>query len=136
MRVSIPINKLYNSGSCGSSKSQNSTEALATRVSSKQEEGGYKGAVRLACSSATIASSKVEAMKLKHRPQYHTPIIDNQPHLTPLGFTVNVDLIRRAIMSFPSSSSGGTDGSLPQHLKDLIGPEAEDEVESVLNAAM
>lgn len=36
-------------------------------------------------------------------------------------------------MSFPSRSSGGTDGLLPQHLKDLIGPAAEDGAESVLN---
>ena len=28
-------------------------------------------------------------------------------------------------MSFPSGSSEGTDGLLPQHLKDLIGPAAE-----------
>ena len=106
---SINPNKLYNSGSCGRSKLQNFIEALATRVSSKLEEGYYKDTVRLACSSATIAeqsSSTVEAMKLKHPPRYHTPIIDNQPHATPLGFTIDVDLIRRAIMSFPSSSNG------------------------------
>ena len=119
------------------SKSWNSTDVLATRVSSKLEEGDYKGAVKLACSSATIAeqsSSTEEAMKLKHPPRYHTPINGNQPHPTLLGFTIDLDLIRRAIMSFPSSSSGRTDGLLTQHLKDLIRPAAEDGAESVLNA--
>ena len=37
------------------------------------------------------------------------------------GLTIDVDLIRRAIMSFPSSSNRGTDGLLPQHLKGLTG---------------
>ena len=38
-------------------------------------------------------------------------------------------------MSFPSSSIGGTDGLLPQHLKELIGPAAEDGAVSVLNVS-
>ena len=36
-------------------------------------------------------------------------------------------------MSFPSGSSRGTDGLLPQHLKDLIGPAAEVGAVSVFN---
>ena len=109
-------------------KSRKSMEALAIRVSSKLEEGDYRGAVRLACSRATITEqspSTIEAMNLKHPPQYSNSIIEDQPHPAPLGFTVNEELIRRAIMLFPSGSSEGTDGLLPQHLKDLIGPAAE-----------
>ena len=37
-------------------------------------------------------------------------------------------------MSFPNGSSGGMDGLLPQHLKDLIGQAAEEGAVSVLNA--
>ena len=62
---SINPNELYNSGSCRRSKSRNSIEALATRVSSKLEEGDYKGAT-----IAEQSSSTVEAMKLKHPPRY------------------------------------------------------------------
>lgn len=100
------------------------------------EEGDYRGVVRLACSRATIAeqsASTVEAMKLKHPPRYPNFIIEDQPNLTPLGFAVDIELIRRVIVSFPSSSSGGTNGLLPQHLKDLIRPAAEDGAVSVLN---
>ena len=131
-------NESYSTGSYGRwPKSRNSTEALAARVSSKLEEGDYRGAVRLACSRDTIAEqspSTIEAMKLKHPPRNLNSIIEDQPHPAPLGFTVNEELIRRAIMLFPSGSSGGTDGLLPQHLKDLIGPAAEDGAVSVLNA--
>ena len=70
-KESIDPDELYNFESCGRSISQNSAEALAARVSSKLEEGDYKGEVRLVCRSATIAeqyTSTIEAMKLTPPP--------------------------------------------------------------------
>jgi hypothetical protein len=48
-----------------SSKPWNSVDALAARVSSKLEEGDYKGAVRLACSRDTIAEHSTSKRTLK-----------------------------------------------------------------------
>ena len=104
-------------------------EVLASRVASKLEEGDYKGAVRLACADDTIAEhspATLESLRLKH-PEPHPdrsifPALDAE--LFSLTFTE--EDVKRAIMSFPAGSAGGPDGLRPQHLKDLIGPSANE----------
>ena len=134
-----PLHNAWRQGnkSDKSSKSWNSLEVLAARVSSKLEEGDYKGAVRLACSKDRIAdhsASTFAALKLKHPPRHIHSIIEDPPHQTPWAYSINADEIRKFIMSFPNGSSGGIDGLSPQHLKDLIGPAAEEGATNLLNA--
>ena len=87
-------------------------------MSSKLEEGDYKGAVRLACSRDTVvehSTSNVEAMKMKHPSRQVNSTFEAQPQPISLSFTIDANAVRRAIMSFPNGSSGGADGLLPQH---------------------
>ena len=59
---------------------------LASRVSSKLEEGDFKGAVRLACTEDTIADKRdatLEALKLKHPPPHPDSSIPPLPEALP-----------------------------------------------------
>jgi hypothetical protein len=105
-----------------SSKSRNPLENLAARVSSKLEEGNYKGAVRLASSEDVMAEHTndiLEALRRKHPPPHADSSIADLDSGTPLQVPIDTELIRKAITSFPNGSGGGPDGLLPQHLKDL-----------------
>ena len=116
---------------------QNPMETLAARVSSKLEEGDYRGAVRLASSQEKFAEhsdATTAALRLKHPLRRADFVIEVQPQYSQPSFTADVDMVRRAIMSFPSGSGGGTDGLLPQHLKDLIGPASQEGAMALLNA--
>ena len=96
---------------------------LASRVSSKLEEGDFKGAVRLACSKATIADtsdSTFEALKQKHSSPHPNTSILSSVECLPTIF-VTVEEIINTIRSFPNGTAGGPDGLRPQHLKDLTG---------------
>ena len=95
---------------------------LASRVSSKLEEGDFKGAVRLACSTNTIAersTSIFEDLQLKY-PSAHPDTSILSPPEEPPDIPVSEEEILGAIKSFPNGSAGGPDGLRPQHLKDLI----------------
>ena len=97
---------------------------LASRVSSKLEEGDFKGAVRLACTEDTIADKSdatLEALKLKHPPPHPDSSIPPLPEALPT-ITVSEEEIVGAIKSFPNGSAGGPDGLRPQHLKDMTHP--------------
>ena len=97
---------------------------LASRVSSKLEEGDFKGAVRLACSEDTIAEtcdSTLEALKLKHPLPHPDTLIPPLPEALP-SISVSEEEIVGAIKSFPNGSAGGLDGLRPQHLKDMTHP--------------
>ena len=86
------------------------------------EEGDFKGAVRLACSNDTLADmcdATYCALQRKHpapHPDSSIPPLPVQLSTMP----VPEDMIVQAIKSFPNGSAGGTDGLMPQHLKDLI----------------
>ena len=97
---------------------------LAARISSKLEDGDFRGAVRLACSESTFCTpdeKSLNRLQEKHPPPhpdtdlppFHTP--ETPPLIDPKDITV-------AISSFPSGSANGPDGMYPQHLKDLISP--------------
>ena len=112
-----------------SSKSRNPLENLAARVSSKLEEGNYKGAVRLASSEDVMAEHTndiLEALRQKYPPPHADSSIADFDCRTPLQVPIDTELIRNAITSFPNGSGGGPGGLLPQHLKDLTGPSAGD----------
>jgi len=104
--------------------SQDSMESLRRRVSSKLEDGDFKGAVRLACSEDTLAESSettLSALKLKHPSPPSESTIPPPPIITPLSsMSISEADIAQAIKSFPNGSAGGPDGMRPQHLKDLI----------------
>ena len=102
--------------------------AMATRVSSKLEEGDFRGAVRLVCSEDSIApqdDSTFEALKQKHPCSYlGTTITLLSEDLDSVGIMVSETEIVQAIKSFPNSSAGGPDELQPRHLKDIIHPSA------------
>ena len=95
---------------------------LAARISSKLEDGDYRGAVKLACSESTFCipdEKSLNRLQEKHPPphpdtnlpSFHIP--ETPPMLEPKDITA-------AVSSFPSGSANGPDGMYPQHLKDLI----------------
>ena len=111
---------------CHASKSQSDPlHSLATRVSTKLEEGDFRGAVRLACSEDAVAEhndATIAALRAKHpapHPDTNFPLPpkENEPQ-PPIAVTEQD--VARAVLSFPRGSAGGPDGLLPQHLKDLI----------------
>ena len=100
---------------------------LAKRVSTKLEEGDYKGAVRIACSDETIADINDEtlsALKLKHPPAHPDSCFPSPPEAASLTPVSEKEVVS-AIRSFPCGSAGGPDGLRPQHLKDLTSESAE-----------
>ena len=105
-----------------------SWESLAARISSKLEEGDFKGAVRLASSDDTIREldeATLSALRDKHpapHPDTEIPPLLSTSQIPPLQ--VSADEVSKAIRSFPCASAAGPDGLRPQHLKDMIGAAA------------
>ena len=103
--------------------------ALASRVASKLEEGNYRGAVRLACGSDTIAEhspATLESLRKKHPTPHPDRSFIPTPDADMFSVSITAEAVRRAIVSFPNGSAGGPDGLSPQHLKDLTGPSANE----------
>ena len=110
---------------------------LASRVSSKLEQGDFKGAVRLACSDAAIADNSDATLRYFSR---NTPPLHADPSIPLLvksadlpDITVLEGEIVHAIRSFPNDSAGGPDGLRPQHLKDMIGPNSNRGAQALLS---
>ena len=101
----------------------NSLNRLASRVSSKLEEGDFRGAVRIASSTDSFCSPDERSLNLlkeKH-PSLHPDAsfpLDQAPE-DPLTVSRSPTCVAKAISSFPTGSAGGPDGLYPQHLKDL-----------------
>ena len=100
----------------------NPLQSLATQVSSKLEEGDFKGAVRVAASDEVFAVENEDTLKSlreKHPKPHPDSVIPTQQTIqSPIIVTASD--VMKAIQSFPNGSSGGPDGLRPQHLKDLI----------------
>ena len=104
-----------------------SFDILASKVAGKLEEGDYRGAVRLACGSDSVAEHSPETLEIlnsKHPRPHPDSSIMPAPDADLFASSITEEDVRRAIMSFPNGSAGGPDGLRPQHLKDLIGPAA------------
>ena len=135
--TAIPDQALHHAKSSKAKPSKNHMDYLASRVSSKLEEGDYRGAVRLACSEDVIADPSEETLHIlrsKHPPSPPDSAIPVLDSTSPLTFAIDTQLIMRVISSFPKGSSSGSDGLLPQHLKDLTSPSAGDGGTSLLSA--
>ena len=99
---------------------------LRKAISQKLGEGDFKGAIRLACSDDTLAEMNEDtfsALQAKHPPSYPSsslplPLDPSQDAM----ISVTSEMVACAIRSFPAGSSGGPDGFLPQHLKDMLNP--------------
>ena len=112
---------------------------LVSRVSSKLEQGDFKGAVRLACSDATIAdnsSATFEELQQKHPHPHPASSIVPLAETTglPPPITVSEEEIVRAIRSFPNDSAGGPDGLRSQHFKDMTGPITNGGAQALISA--
>ena len=101
---------------------------LAKRVSSKLEEGDFKGAVRITCSEDMMADLNEEtlsALHAKHPPLHPDSSFPAPLEIPPSLFPLSEKEVVTAIRSFPCGSAGGPDGLRPQHLKDLTSESAE-----------
>ena len=112
---------------------------LASRVSSKLEEGDFRGAVRLACSEDTVAEANdttMAALSSKHPAPHPDSILPSPPTSNEVEGALSVENgdVLRAIRSFPSGSAGGPDGLRPQHLVDLTSASAGQDGEALLGA--
>ena len=103
---------------------QDPRRLLAAKVSSKLEQGDFRGAVRLASSDDSFCihdENSLELLRGKHLSAHPDSIIPQfqQPD-DPL--LVGPEDVTLSIFSFPSGSACGPDGLYPQHLKDLTSP--------------
>ena len=79
---------------------RNNTKLLASRVSSKLEEGNYKGAVRLVSSEDGFAEHStvtLEALKTKHPSPSSDSFIPALDPATPLPLAVDIATILKVI---------------------------------------
>ena len=105
-------------------KISDTSKWLAASVSSKIEDGNFKAAVQMLCSEdkpARVNDETVVALRLKHPP----PPMDRKKVTDPntddfQPLVVSEMEVRSAIQSFPTGSAEGPDGLRPQHLKDHI----------------
>ena len=114
------------SGDSGDHSRINSLQAISRRISTKLEEGDYKGAIRLACSQDTFAvpnTETMEALKSKHPPPHPASSSPTPPDGVE-ALEVSHDIVMRALLSFPKGSAGGPDLLRPQHLVDMTSPSA------------
>ena len=110
--------------------------SLAARVSSKLEDGDFRGAVRVASSSESICrpdSRSLDLIKEKHPSSYPDSSFPPPPdHQHPL--VVSPSTVQKSVLSFPAGSAGGPDGLLPQHIKDLLSPTIGEPATALLTA--
>ena len=97
---------------------------VRSTVSLKLGEGDFTGAVRLTSSKdslAAVTDATYFALQTKHPPAHPASNLPPPPDaLQSTEICVTPGMVANAIHSFPSSSSGGPDGLLPQHLKDML----------------
>ena len=97
--------------------------SLRRQVSTKLEEGDFRGAVRLACSEDSIAKPSNDtyvALRQKHPSPRAESAIPAPPIVHPNSMTVTEAEVLQAVKSFLCGSAGGRDGLRPQHLKDML----------------
>ena len=103
--------------------------SLASRVSTKLEEGDFRGAVRLACSEDSVAEvndATIAALRAKHPAPHPSSCLPPPPNELEIegALLVAEGEVANAIRSFSKGSAGGVDGLRPQHLLDLTSTSA------------
>ena len=99
-------------------------QSISKRISSKLEEGDYKGAVRLACSEDTFAEPSLGHDRNTEGKNIPPPSDYDIPMLPPSNSTLEVthEDVVKGIRSFPKGTAGGLDLLRPQHLLDMTSP--------------
>ena len=75
---------------------------------------------------ADHSPATLESLKQKHPDRHPDRCFGPAPDPDLFSVTITEEDVKRAITSFPNGSAGGSDGLRPQHLKDLIGPSANE----------
>lgn len=104
---------------------KNRSISLSQRVESKIADGDVRGAVKLISSKDTLAKQDVitlERLREKHPPPAVTSLTFEQPDETIEPLQVSEKEVYVTIRHFPNGSSSGSDGILPEHLKELTSP--------------
>ena len=101
-------------------------EYLRNAVSSRLEEGDFRGAIRLASASESLAPHSAATFRslLDKHPSLSSSSSPPPPAPTSI-FPVTEPEVARAILSFPQGSSGGPDNLRPQLLKDMLSIEPQ-----------
>ena len=94
--------------------------SMRNLVGAKVSAADISGAVRIMSSSDKVLPPSEEvANKLREKhPDSHI-LTDMPEHSETESVIIGKEDVKRAIASFPNGSSGGPDGLLPQHLKDM-----------------
>ena len=99
-------------------------EYLRNAVSSCLEEGDFRGAIRLASASDSLAPHSAATFRaIQEKLLLHLP----PPFpASDSSFLVTKLEVAKAILSFPQGSSGGPDNLRPQLLKDMFSTESQE----------
>ena len=106
-------------------------DARAKLAGKKIANGDIKGAIRVLSSNDSILpfdESTLSTLKAKHPSRHSDSKMPDCPSTESVANALQLteEQVRRAIMSFPGGSAGGSDLLLPQHLKDLISKSSGD----------
>ena len=95
-------------------------QSIRLRVAAKMAAADISGAVKLLASNDTVlqpSEDVVNKLKDKHPDRHRDSVIPDRSDTE--SILVGREDVKRSIESFPPGSSGGPDGLLPQHLKDM-----------------
>ena len=115
----------------GTSRTSEGEDARAKLAGKKIASGDIKGAIRVLSSNDSILpfdESTLKVLQNKHPSRHPDSIMPDGPSEENVANALQLteEQVRRAIMSFPGGSAGGSDLLLPQHLKDLISKSSGD----------
>lgn len=117
-------------------RKKNNVGSFSKRVESKVADGDVRGAIKILCSSETLAK-RDNATYLKLLEKHPSPSGIISPPEVPDDLEcliVDEKMVKNGIHSFPNGSASGIDGLLPQHLKDLIAMNNGEARENLLTA--
>ena len=115
----------------GTSHTSEGEDARTKLAGKKIANGDIRGAIRVLSSNDSILpydESTFSVLKTKHpsrHPESHMPDWPSDDSGAN-ALQLTEEQVRRAVMSFPGGSAGGSDLLLPQHLKDLISKSSGD----------
>lgn len=107
------------------STNKNRSISISQRVESKIADGDVRGAVKLISSNDTLARQDLrtlQRLKEKHPPPADSSITFEKPDENIAPLQVSERDVYITIRNFANGSSSGSDGILPEHLKELTSP--------------